>query len=244
MTKIRRLVVFGDSNTYGHGLKDADNESLLRPSNKTWANIIANHYKILCVNKGIPGSGNDSILRNLHTYFLGINPLDKSNQERFNILYQPGDMVIVGLSMVYRMEIYTRGQYQRLHINNKTTLDDLLFKSFEHIMAEQELDSLNYKMIQDIHTIHTICNYYNVPYIVFRAISSNGIFTNSVKDDIFQNNKYIHKFNFVNEIMHRYVLGKFGKSILTPCNHINELGHLFWGKYLIRYIEKFYNIEP
>lgn len=52
-TKTKRLVVFGDSYTFGYGLPDTMNNSV--PSKLGWPNILAKHYNLQLCNKAIGG---------------------------------------------------------------------------------------------------------------------------------------------------------------------------------------------
>lgn len=235
-----RLIVFGDSMTYGHGLEDADNHgNFTKPSCKTWANTVANYWGIECINKAIPGSGNDSILRNLHSYFLGVNPLD-NKQDRFNILYQPGDIIIVGLSMLFRMEVCYNNNYIRLLPTSEYNGDKKLYDSYKYIVSMVDTDALYVKLVQDIFNIHTLCSYYGVPVVIFKAIPSHGIFNrdNEMSDTIFKYyDEMTSKTNLIKDIMHGYISKNLGNSAFLPCWHPNEIGHKFWGEYVIRYIE-------
>lgn len=65
MSSLNRLVTFGCSYTYGHGLSDCYNINTgaagLTPSKLGWVNIIANSFNLDCVNLSRPGSSNKQI---------------------------------------------------------------------------------------------------------------------------------------------------------------------------------------
>lgn len=57
---MKRLIAFGDSMTYGVGLKDCW-PSTLRSSKFAWPEIVANAIGRKCINKSFPGSSNKRI---------------------------------------------------------------------------------------------------------------------------------------------------------------------------------------
>lgn len=76
-----RLVTFGCSLTYGHGLEDCHIEPHfpgLEPSKFAWPTILAEKLKVKCVNNSYPGSSNLEILLSIL---------------KFNFL--PNDLVII-----------------------------------------------------------------------------------------------------------------------------------------------------
>jgi len=88
MAKIKRLVAFGCSLTYGHGLADCyiqEGNAGPNPSVQAWPFLVAQNYKIAIDNKGIPGGSNKEIFYALRNYD-----------------YQKGDVVIVLWSKINR----------------------------------------------------------------------------------------------------------------------------------------------
>lgn len=65
---MERLIAFGCSFTFGHGLSDCFRPPVdpgRRPSNKVWPNLIATHLKRKCINKSWPGSSNKRIWKSI-----------------------------------------------------------------------------------------------------------------------------------------------------------------------------------
>jgi len=88
---MERLVVFGCSLSYGHGLPDCfipPNQHGDKHSNLGWPSIVAKHLNRVCVNKSSPGSSNKRIWN-----------------EVINFEYQPNDMVIIQWSFIDRTAI-------------------------------------------------------------------------------------------------------------------------------------------
>ena len=66
-----RLVAFGCSYTYGHGLEDCVDEDMRagpQPSRFAWPQLLANSLNLKCVNQGEPGSSNKQIWYRLVNY--------------------------------------------------------------------------------------------------------------------------------------------------------------------------------
>jgi hypothetical protein len=243
----KRLVVFGDSLTYGHGLPDADNLKFEKPSSLSWANTVAMNYGLELYNKAIPGSGNDSMFRAFNEYLIGIFANDHHNAtRRFSAVYKPGDAVIIGLSNLWRTEVYDfrHQRYERILVNSEYFYDPDLEKSVRYIMAAESEDSLISKMLQQIHNIVSMCRHYNIPVLLFHALPPIDHKTNS---DII-NQTYIPPScqsmlkrtncrEWLTEVMHNEISLKLGRDHFLPCGHPSASGQDFWGKRLINYIE-------
>lgn len=88
MAKIKRLVAFGCSLTYGHGLADCylpNGREGPNPSVQAWPFLVARHYGIAIDNQGISGGSNKEIFNTLRKYD-----------------FQKGDCVIVLWSYINR----------------------------------------------------------------------------------------------------------------------------------------------
>jgi hypothetical protein len=88
MAQIKRLVTFGCSLTYGHGLADCyieDGRAGPRPSVQAWPFLVAKHFKLAIENQGIPGASNKEIFNHLR-----------------NFKFQKGDAVIILWSFINR----------------------------------------------------------------------------------------------------------------------------------------------
>lgn len=87
-----RLVTFGCSYTYGHGLPDCHvkpNKPGDQPSKFAWPQLVANELKRECLNLSEPGSGNFQILMNV-----------------LRTKFEPDDAVILGYSYFSRFRFY------------------------------------------------------------------------------------------------------------------------------------------
>ena len=83
LNKMRRLVTFGDSFTYGHYLPDNLTQS--------WPAVLASKLNYELVNKAVPGSSNVEILAEILTF-----------------TFQPDDLVIVGWTFIERDIIFQK----------------------------------------------------------------------------------------------------------------------------------------
>jgi len=74
---MNRLIVFGCSYTYGHGLQDciASNGSGpgLYPSKFAWPQLVANVANLECINQSDPGSSNQQILWQIERFNFEVN---------------------------------------------------------------------------------------------------------------------------------------------------------------------------
>lgn len=89
---MHRLITFGCSFTYGHGLPDCFSKETgygKEPSRDAWPQLLANKLNLSCINKAKPGAGNFEIL--------------------FNVLtteFQPNDLVLISFSYFERYNYY------------------------------------------------------------------------------------------------------------------------------------------
>lgn len=86
-----RLVTFGCSYTFGDGLPDVYPPKIedQAPSNFAWPKILADKLGYVCLNRGVPGSGNLEILLRV-----------------FKESYEPTDIVVIGWSHFTRYDFY------------------------------------------------------------------------------------------------------------------------------------------
>lgn len=87
-----RLVTFGCSYTYGHGLPDCHikpDHPGDQPSKYAWPQLLAHELKRECLNLSEPGSGNFQILMNV-----------------LRTKFEPDDLVIIGYSYFTRFKFY------------------------------------------------------------------------------------------------------------------------------------------
>lgn len=88
LIKMRRLVTFGDSFTYGHWLDTNDKY----PSDRAWPAMLGSMLGCTVLNKSVPGYSNIQILRDI----LNFND------------FQPDDIVIVGWTYALRDYIFRK----------------------------------------------------------------------------------------------------------------------------------------
>jgi len=80
---VSRLIAFGCSFSYGHHLDD--------PATQAWPAVLGNLLNVPVVNNSEPGAGNLEILTNI-----------------LKFKFKPGDLVVIGWSIIYRDMIYNR----------------------------------------------------------------------------------------------------------------------------------------
>ena len=86
--KVNRLVTYGCSLTYGHGLADCyleNGKEGPEPSVQAWPSLVSNKLKIMVDNRGLPGASNKEIWHNIMTS-----------------KHKPHDMVVVLWSYINR----------------------------------------------------------------------------------------------------------------------------------------------
>ena len=127
-----RLLAFGCSNTYGHGLEDCllkDNQPGPQPSKFAWPSLLANKLNIPCLNLAEPGSSNQDILRKI---------LSEDIHEN--------DIIVILWTHYSRDVLYVEHRAQGSNTDKKTGLDYMLvghwmidpnngYSSVKHIVA-------------------------------------------------------------------------------------------------------------
>jgi hypothetical protein len=241
---VKRIVAFGDSNTYGHGMHDADNKDFNSPSKLTWVNVVANYFGVPVENKAMPGSGNDSIFRVFNDYMIGdIFQNDNYNRTpRFSAVRTSGDAVLIGLSLMYRAEVYEQKykSYGRILSQLDYDTDPDAKKAIMYILMKETEETLCRKLLYNIHNIMCQCIAYNVPYIICHAIIDGWYF---IPDNPLGYNRSliskIEKPSWIKEPMHGSIAKTLGKQAFLPCNHPNKIGHEFWGNRIIEHIKHY-----
>lgn len=117
-----RLVTFGCSFTYGHGLKDCIVPPVypgLNPSNFAWPSQLASQLNLKCVNLSKPGSSNFEILNTI-----------------LNFEFLQTDVVVVMWSFFERDLLFNE---KREHIRIFPTCDNLILKSWAETHCETDL---------------------------------------------------------------------------------------------------------
>jgi hypothetical protein len=147
--KYQRLVAFGCSLTYGHGLKDCYSGKTMRapgsnPSQYAWPSILAEILGIECVNLATPGASNKRIAYTIYSTELANT-----------------DLVFVNWSYLHRYCVITKDEIIDLDIKGKGKIN----KAYRHLADANDLmlDSvmrldyitllLNKNKIMNFHTL-------------------------------------------------------------------------------------------
>lgn len=236
---IKRLIVFGDSNTYGANLNDADNVTFKVPSNKTWGNHVATNLGIPLVNKAIPGSGNDSMQRLFLEYICQEIPVYDDN-ERFKVFYEHGDGVIFCFTYLERIEIYNKDtkNFHRILVNGRPQ-DQKLKDSMIYIWSKESEFILQRKLLHTIYQIGEICKNKNIPLLITHVAKTFEL--GNIENESF-NSSLISKINvpWIKDGMINFLNEYHDKTNITvqlPCHHPNDLGHKLWGERITKYIK-------
>lgn len=120
--KLGRLVVFGDSYTYGHGLPDCV-EAVIHPgpfpSKMAWPSLVAEKLNVPCINNSICGLPNKKILLSM-----------------LNFPFEQNDLVITLWSFHHRgCILQDNGKYFPIRVNS----EDNIIKSFYNVHSEYDL---------------------------------------------------------------------------------------------------------
>ena len=156
----RRLVAFGCSNTYGHGLSDCykDGRPGRLPSNFAWPSLLADKLDITVDNKGQPGASNKRIWHNgLHYDYTENDTVIFmwSYLTRYSILHKSHET----------HENKRRDQRVNLHVNQSEKPSRYYFKHiYDDYDSTQQLlafSSQIYHMLKDknIKSYHIFADY-------------------------------------------------------------------------------------
>jgi len=249
---IKRIVVFGDSNAFGHGLPDCTDPDgryeINKPSKNAFPALIGDHFSIPVINLGIPGASNDCILRLCYNYLMSIPAIDDPNNAR--PFYRDGDLVIIGLSIASRTEIFNGFRYENILSNlEKMPQNGELMKSAQYIMSLTTDESLFLNLIQKISVLkaamrgidayHLIChllppmhtNYFPMYKDTTRKIIS-------VIQAYESQWKNLLDTNYIPYDIHGLSIGNYLK-----CGHPNEIGHKIIANFLIEKINEIHNYD-
>ena len=125
-----RLIVFGCSLTYGHGLPDCFDPPTnpgQSPSTLGWPNILAQHLGRTCINNALPGESNKAIWNSI-----------------INFKYRSTDMVFVLWSYPERTAIITRTHIQTIGTWNNPEYYESVYDSYDaDIMSKLFINHAN-----------------------------------------------------------------------------------------------------
>jgi hypothetical protein len=123
-----RLVAFGCSLTYGHGLPDCWDPVAKEPKKKSssfaWPEVVAKHLKAECVNTSFPGASNKEILFKI---------------QNFN--FQLGDIAIILWTfperscVIQSTDAYAPDTFKRLIPSNDDTDSKSFYMSYDDVDA-------------------------------------------------------------------------------------------------------------
>lgn len=161
----KRLIAFGCSFTYGHGLEDCfipPDRAGQFPSAYAWPVLLSRRLFRFCVNKSYPGNSNKAIWWNI-----------------VNFEYEPEDIVVVLWSLPTRdcvieqdsthprslrslfplYDHHTNGKHYRKWLFNDNAFSELDFKIESHLSISHADAYLKSKNIKVYHLLHRKENY-------------------------------------------------------------------------------------
>jgi hypothetical protein len=155
-----RLVAFGCSHVYGHGLPDCHippNLPGLKHSDLAWPSILAQKLNRECVNLSSPGIGNLAILMRVLT-----------------TEFQPDDLVIIGFSYFdrYNCHMFTDEQGNFTLINRGTSDHEKLIKA-DLELENSEIRDYWYNWLT-IHHIESFLKSKNIQHYYYLGVLSGS----------------------------------------------------------------------
>ena len=139
---IKRIVAFGCSHTYGHGLPDCQDGEFLnlpgpKPSKIAWPELVANKLGVACINQSFPGSTNFKIYKSI-----------------IDFPFEDGDCAVV---------MWTNVMRDTLHFKDNTIVDIGPWLLLEPSSKWYSLMKYKYKEIDTIAEKQKLAkNYYSV----------------------------------------------------------------------------------
>ena len=171
---MNRLVAFGCSNTYGHGLPDCIENGLpgRSPSKLAWPNLLATKLNLNVVNMGQPGASNKRIWHNaLHynynhsdtvvimwSYISRYAILDKSHEGPFESLHDKRMSPLVNLHPNQDNK-RSRNYFKQFYEDYDSTQQLLAYSSHIHYMLESK-NIKTYHIFAECHMYED--NFYNL----------------------------------------------------------------------------------
>lgn len=169
-----RLISFGCSLTYGHGLKDCviiDNKITCPPSQFAWPKLVADQFNINCVNMSYPGSSNKKIWKAI-----------------LDFDFQDNDIVFIHWSFPDRTTIFKKTEtidigpwdsnydyYQKIYDDNDALLNSKLLVDHANLFLKTKNVKV-YNLIpdEDIKSILKLANHVNTHIPVYiKSLSEN-----------------------------------------------------------------------
>lgn len=234
------LVVFGDSNVWGTGLKDCpaqqrdfisrvyhyNDDSMPYHIKHSFVGHLARHYKMNILNLAIPGSSNDTVFRRVNEFCMGKYNVDLS--ECFVMIFWTG---------VSRREFFTSDyenyyNYSPLfpkHIQAKAKFHKVYSRELWHDKYDQNrlltyqfslgglLESMNIANVQSYAMVQHDSLKYAIKYGVKNLLPTD------VEESLCS------------------IVGSGSKKYRFPCHHPTELGHQKISELYIKLLDKKFN---
>tara|TARA_B110000503_G_C7171345_1_gene424420 strand:+ start:1508 stop:2260 length:753 start_codon:yes stop_codon:yes gene_type:complete len=248
MSNIKRIVAFGDSNTFGHGLEDniIDKngfEDYNVPSQYAYPVLLGEHFNVPVKNLAIPGCGNETIIRLLCNYLMSMTTEDAwlESHERMSASYCEGDLILIGLSEPTRREIYDNrnNSYHRIIIQHTPKFyDQKLDKAVKRIMVLESDESLFVKTVHQVKMIKSLLAGYDASYMLYHmlpVIENNHAPIEAGISIIKTHERAWMKLLDDNYIPH--MIHMIAKDYLK-CHHPTKLGHQNIAKFLLEKIDE------
>jgi hypothetical protein len=249
MSDIKRIVAFGDSNTFGDGLDDnmLDCNGIRDynvPSQYAYPELLGEYFNVPVKNLSIPGCGNETILRLLCNYLMSITTADEwlESHNRMNVTYYKGDLILIGLSEPTRKEVYDKrnNSYHRLIIQPTPNFyDQKLDKAAKLMMVLESDESLFVKTLHQIKIIKSLLSSYSVKYMLYHMLPviKNEYVPIATGIGIVKKHEAAWK-NLLDDNYIPYIIHSVAQDYL-PCHHPTKIGHQRIAKFLIeKYNEK------
>jgi hypothetical protein len=154
--QVKRLVAFGDSNTYGHALPDCfvpPYNPGPKPSEFSYANVAAQLMGVPCVNLGIPGNSNRNIMHQI-----------------VNFEFMPDDFCVVQWSYVDRTCFFTTSTKTLNILANDLKFNIPRKLYYQHFHSDYD-SWFNYW--QSIYAVEHVLNQQNIKFVQFDPYCDN-----------------------------------------------------------------------
>jgi hypothetical protein len=256
-----RLVVVGDSWTYGSEIrdpilpetvKDWDKENDNYRTARIWPTKLAEFLGVKdLVNLSYPAASNDKIVRNLIGWL---------TQEYFNDNRPTDDLfVAVGFTSPERKDFYYK--------NNKTGFWFTVWPMWRHLYPQPELNEFSeiymtylfnqeestHRYLNQVFYLQTVLNHYKIKHIFFQSFYQRkdlhirqwiddpyARHYNGQPDQMIWNMidpvSFIHKDQEIHSF-HNYILQfETNENKVIQGQHPNEYGHTLWAEHIFQYI--------
>ena len=248
MNNVKRIVAFGDSNTFGDGLDDNvldcnGNRDYNISSQYAYPELLGEYFNVPVKNVAIPGSGNETIIRLLCNYLMSMTTADNwLESKRTKVTYREGDMILIGLSEPTRKEVYDNNNksYHRIIIQPTPTFyNQKLDTAAKRIMALESDESLFVKTLHQIKMIKSLLSSHSAKYMLYHMLPviENKYVPIATGIGIVKKHETAWK-NLLDDNYIPYIIHSVAQDYL-PCHHPSKIGHRQIAKFLIgKYNEK------